>query len=234
MKLEAQNISKFFIINNKQINILSNINFKTIDNGITIILGKSGCGKTTFLKILSGLEKPSQGQILCNAKLSIVFQEPRLMPWLDVFSNISFGMKKSTIDKEKIYKLINLVGLNGFEKAYPSQLSLGMMQRVSIARALANDADIILMDEPFASLDYFTREKLQKSLINIVKQTNKSIIFVTHCIDEALILGKKIVIFKNGQIEKDYFLDKDYERDLLSFDFIELKKDILNTIKEIK
>ncbi|AJC86353.1 ABC transporter ATP-binding protein [Campylobacter sp. RM16704] len=234
MKLEAQNISKFFTINNKQINILSNINFKTIDNGITIILGKSGCGKTTFLKILSGLEKPSQGKILCNAKLSIVFQEPRLMPWLDVFSNISFGMKRSTINKEKIYKLINLVGLDGFEKAYPSQLSLGMMQRVSIARALANNTDIILMDEPFASLDYFTREKLQKNLINIVKQTNKSIVFVTHCIDEALILGKKIIILKNGQITKDYFLDKDYERDLLSNNFIELKKDILNTIKETK
>lgn len=125
-----------------------------------------------------------------------------------------------------------MIGLNGFDKAYPHQLSLGMMQRVAIARALANDGNIILMDEPFASLDYFTRETLQNETINIYTNSKKSIIFVTHSIDEALILGKKIIIFEGGKIKKEYDLNnEDYNRNILSKFFIELKKDILNSIK---
>ena len=125
-----------------------------------------------------------------------------------------------------------MMGLNGFDTAYPYQLSLGMMQRVAIARALANDGNIILMDEPFASLDYFTRETLQNETINIYMNSKKSIIFVTHSIDEALVLGKKIIIFEGGKIKKEYDLNnEDYNRNILSNFFIELKKDILNSIK---
>ena len=236
MKIKTENISKSFIVDNKKIDIINNINFESADDSITIILGKSGCGKTTFLRLLSGLEKADSGRVIIedNAKISIVFQEPRLMPWLNVFDNITFGMtkEKKNNDKDNIYKLINIIGLSEFSKAYPYQLSLGMMQRVSIARALSNDGDIILMDEPFASLDYFTRESLQNEIISIYKKNKKSIIFVTHSIDEALILGSKIIIFENGNIKKEYDLsDNDYKRNILSNEIIEIKKDIINSIK---
>lgn len=236
MKVRTENISKSFFVNNKKIEVIKNINFESSSEGITIILGKSGCGKTTFLRLLARLEIQDSGKIIIedNAKISIVFQEHRLMPWLNVFSNITFGMSRYARrdSKDKIYNLINMIGLNGFDKAYPYQLSLGMMQRVAIARALANDGNIILMDEPFASLDYFTRETLQNETINIYMRDKKSIIFVTHSIDEALILGKKIIIFEGGKIKKEYDLNNEnYDRNILSPFFIELKKDILNSIK---
>ncbi|WP_300367154.1 ABC transporter ATP-binding protein [Brachyspira sp.] len=234
MKIKTLNLSKSFIVDNKKIDVIKNINFESAENGITIILGKSGCGKTTFLRLLSGLEKADNGDVIIenNAKISMVFQEPRLMPWLNVFDNITFAMNKNKKDENKIYELIDMIGLNRFDKAYPSQLSLGMMQRVSIARALANDGDIILMDEPFASLDYFTRETLQNEIINIYKLNKKSIIFVTHSIDEALILGEKIIIFENGIIKKEYDLSNiEYKRNILSDELINIKKDILNSIK---
>lgn len=236
MTIRTENISKSFFVNNKNIKVIQNINFESSPEGITVILGKSGCGKTTFLRLLAQLEIQDSGKIIIedNAKISIVFQEHRLMPWLNVFSNITFGMNKSEKKecKDKIYNLINMMGLNGFDMAYPYQLSLGMMQRVAIARALANDGNIILMDEPFASLDYFTRETLQNETINIYKNSKKSIIFVTHSIDEALILGKKIIIFEGGKIKKEYDLNhENNDRNILSPFFIELKKDILNSIK---
>lgn len=236
MKIRTENISKSFFVNNKKIEVIKNINFESSSDGITVILGKSGCGKTTFLRLLARLEMQDSGKIIIedNVKISIVFQEHRLMPWLNVFSNITFGMNRYERReyKDKIYNLINMIGLNGFDKAYPYQLSLGMMQRVAIARALANDGNIILMDEPFASLDYFTRETLQNETINIYMRDKKSIIFVTHSIDEALILGKKIIIFEGGKIKKEYDLNNEnYDRNILSPFFIELKKDILNSIK---
>ncbi|TXJ16693.1 ABC transporter ATP-binding protein [Brachyspira aalborgi] len=236
MIIRTENIYKSFFVNNKKIKVIQNINFESSPEGITVILGKSGCGKTTFLRLLAQLEIQDSGKIIIedNAKISIVFQEHRLMPWLNVFSNITFGMNKSEKKecKDKIYNLINMIGLNGFDKAYPYQLSLGMMQRVAIARALANDSDIILMDEPFASLDYFTRETLQNETVNICMNSKKSIIFVTHSIDESLILGKKIIIFEGGKIKKEYGLNhENYDRNILSPFFIELKKDILNSIK---
>lgn len=236
MKVRTENIFKSFFVGNKKIEVIKNINFESSSDGITVILGKSGCGKTTFLRLLAQLEIQDSGKIIIedNAKISVVFQEHRLMPWLNVFSNITFGMSKyeRRESKDKIYNLINMIGLNGFDKAYPYQLSLGMMQRVAIARALANDGNIILMDEPFASLDYFTRETLQNETINIYMRDKKSIIFVTHSIDEALILGKKIIIFEGGKIKKEYDLNNEnYDRNILSPFFIELKKDILNSIK---
>lgn len=236
MVIRTENISKSFFVNNKKIEVIKNINFESSSEGITVILGKSGCGKTTFLRLLAQLEIQDSGKIIIEdkAKISIVFQEHRLMPWLNVFSNITFGMSRyrKKESKDKIYNLINMMGLSGFDNAYPYQLSLGMMQRVAIARALANDSDIILMDEPFASLDYFTRETLQNETINIYTNSKKSIIFVTHSIDEALILGKKIIIFEGGKIKKEYDLNnEDYNRNILSKFFIELKKDILNSIK---
>lgn len=233
--IETLDISKSYTVNDSRIRVLDKLNFKAYKNDITVILGKSGCGKTTFLKLLASLEKLDEGEIIYDKKekISIVFQEPRLMPWLNVYSNVNFGLKKRDISEKKTLRLIELVGLKSFEKAYPNQLSLGMQQRASIARALADDGSIILMDEPFASLDYFTRENMQKEVIKIYKEEYKSIIFVTHSIDEALIIGNRILIFEKGNIKKEYeILKESHPRNILSNYFIDIKKDILKNIKQ--
>ena len=202
-------------------------------NSINVILGKSGCGKTTFLRILANLEQYDQGEVLLNSdeKISFVFQEPRLMPWLSVSKNITFGLEKQKINFEEIEELMNLVGLKKFEKAYPHQLSGGMQQRVALARALAYDPSIILMDEPFAALDYFTREAMQKELIRIYQLKKKSIIFVTHSIEEAIAIGQNIFVFNEGRVHAQFNLEQyEYPRDVLSPPLIEIKKEILKKL----
>ena len=202
-------------------------------NSINVILGKSGCGKTTFLRILANLEQYDQGEVLLNSdeKISFVFQEPRLMPWLSVSQNITFGLEKQNINVEEIDELMNLIGLKKFEKAYPHQLSGGMKQRVALARALAYDPSIILMDEPFAALDYFTREAMQKELIRIYQLKKKTIIFVTHSIEEAIAIGQNIFVFNEGSMHAQFNLEQyDYPRDVLSPSLIEVKKEILKKL----
>jgi sulfonate transport system ATP-binding protein len=233
--IKVNNLVKSYELSGQQIKVFDGLNFNTYKNGITVILGKSGCGKTTFLRILANLENMDGGSIDIpgNKKIGFVFQEPRLMPWLNVYENIAFvlGKKETKESKDEILHLIETVGLKNFEKAYPRQLSGGMKQRVAIARALIYDPDIILMDEPFAALDYFTRKTMQDELIKIHSLTKKEILFVTHNIDEGLILGNKIVIFANGQVVKEYDIDDNsYNRDLLSEKFIKLKQDILGNI----
>ena len=161
-------------------------------------------------------------------KPPFVFQEPRLMPWLTVWDNTIFGLKKHSYDTGEIQTLLETVGLDGFQKAYPHQLSGGMQQRTAIARALAYAPSFLLMDEPFAALDHFTRTQLQKELIRLQKSQNTGILFVTHSIDEALLLGHKIAFLEDGCIKKEFLLDTDCEnRDLLSKELIELKREIL-------
>ena len=150
------------------------------------------------------------------------------MPWLTVWNNIRFGLGKKEQDSKKIADIVATVGLDGFEKAYPSQLSGGMQQRTAIARALAYEPSFIMMDEPFAALDYFTRDQMQKELMRVQKKQGSSILFVTHSIDEALLLGHKIAFIEDGCIKKEFLLDTDCEnRDLLSKELIELKREIL-------
>lgn len=202
---------------------------------ITVILGRSGCGKTTFLRIVSGLEGYDSGTIQREGqiKTGIVFQEPRLMPWLTVWQNIIFGLKRGEVDEDAIDGLIKMTGLTGFEKAYPSQLSGGMQQRAALARALSYDPSYILMDEPFAALDYFTRKLMQDELLRIQEKNKKGVLFVTHSIDEALTLGHRIVIFEDGGCKTVYDLrDHRYPRDLLSGEMIQIKKDIIEKIGE--
>ena len=153
------------------------------------------------------------------------------MPWLSVSKNITFGLEKQKINFEEIEELMNLVGLKKFEKAYPHQLSGGMQQRVALARALAYDPSIILMDEPFAALDYFTREAMQKELIRIYQLKKKSIIFVTHSIEEAIAIGQNIFVFNEGRVHAQFNLEQyEYPRDVLSPSLIEIKKEILKKL----
>lgn len=230
--IKVKNLNKSFKINNKKLLVLKNFNLDFFSDSITVILGRSGCGKSTLLRILSLLEKEDSGVIenLSQQKIGYIFQEPRLMSWLNTYENIVFGIKKN-FNKEKIDELLDITGLTEFKNAYPTQLSGGMMQRVAIARALAYEPSFILMDEPFAALDFFTRKSMQDELLNIYKKQKKGILFVTHSIDEAMLLGTKIVILEKGVNKIEFDLSKySYPRDLLSDDLINLKKLIIKSI----
>ncbi|MBR5121963.1 MAG: ABC transporter ATP-binding protein [Anaerotignum sp.] len=231
--INLKNIHKSYSVDDRTLHVLKGIDLHIPEKSITVILGRSGCGKTTLLRLVGNLEKADTGEIQFDAshKTAFVFQESRLMPWLNVWDNIKFSLKKQNVDKEVLQNIIDTVGLKGFEKAYPHQLSGGMQQRTAIARALAYDPSFIMMDEPFAALDYFTRTQMQKELIKLQKSRGASILFVTHSIDEALLLGHKIVVIEDGQIKREFLIDTEIEdRDLLSSLFIDLKREIVKEL----
>lgn len=256
MRIRA--LCKEYQVAGKKLKVLKNLNLDADDHSITVVLGRSGCGKTTLLRLAAGLEAPDSGKIemgteeekdfLDFRKIGVIFQEPRLMPWLTIEDNILFGIgKRGKRMTERIFQirstnksrdqeldhLLELTKLRGFEKAYPSQLSGGMQQRAALARALAYGADYLLMDEPFAALDYFTRKKMQQELLRIYETEQKGILFVTHSIDEALTIGRKIVVLEDGICRKEYNLEAfSYPRDLLSPRLSEIKKDIIRQIQE--
>jgi len=233
--VKIRNLYKTYQVAEKRVPVLKGLDMDLDVFCITVILGKSGCGKTTFLRIVSGLEDYDEGEISLDGeiKFGIVFQEPRLMPWLNVLQNITFGLKRKEIDQEKMKELIAMTGLSGFEKAYPAQLSGGMQQRTALARALSYDPSYILMDEPFAALDYFTRKSMQDELLRIQRENKKGVLFVTHSIDEALVLGHRIVILEDGKCGAQFDLtNQAYPRNLLSSDMIEIKKQIIEKIGE--
>lgn len=231
--VKIENLCKRYEVAQKSLSVLNDLTAQFPEQSITVILGRSGCGKTTLLRILGGLESYDSGtlKIPDHRKIGMVFQEPRLMPWLTVWDNIVFGIPKGEASISHIQNLIDTVGLKGFEKARPRQLSGGMQQRASLARALAYDPELILMDEPFAALDHFTRSMLQEELIRIYSLQKKSIVFVTHSIDEALLIGQQVLILEKGCVKQEISLSGySYPRDLLSSDFIEIKKEIINTL----
>jgi len=241
--LIIKSLSKIFEIENKGIQVLKNINLIIPNGSFTTIVGKSGCGKTTLLKLLCGLETKTKGTIKltdCNEnetdKISIVFQEPRLMPWLTVEENMAFSLincKDKNLVKEKVSGYLKLLGLYDFRKAYPSQISGGMAQRTSLGRTLCYEPQIILMDEPLGALDAFNRKKLQNDLINIFLKQNKTIIFVTHDIEEAIYLGQRIIIMDTGEVIKEIPITMDYYRDTSSLEFFHHKNEILNIFNKL-
>ncbi|MBR1711658.1 MAG: ABC transporter ATP-binding protein [Clostridia bacterium] len=229
--IELKNVKKTYLVDGRELPVLKGIDLDIPEKQITVLLGKSGCGKTTLLRVVGGLEPADSGEILFRVphKTAFVFQEPRLMPWLSVMRNVSFGLKREEIKPEEIQSIIDVVGLTGFEKALPAQLSGGMQHRTAIARALAYHPSFIMMDEPFAALDYFTREQMQRELLRIQQEQKTSILFVTHSLDEALILADQIAIIRDGKIGQLFSIDvPQMERDVMSPSMITTKREILS------
>ncbi|KPA18340.1 sulfonate ABC transporter ATP-binding protein [Candidatus Magnetomorum sp. HK-1] len=206
MKLLIENIEKAFKHPDKtNVPVLKDVHIPVSDGSFVMILGESGCGKSTLLNIIAGIEAPTSGNVWVDNKkvtrphpaISFLFQQPSLLPWLNVIDNIAFGCKLrgDTDDlSNRISYFVDLIGLSGFEKNYPSELSMGMACRVSLARALIGHPKILLLDEPFVSLDTFTRTRMQEELISIWEKEKFTVIFVTHDIDEAIIMGTNVVL----------------------------------------
>lgn len=228
-------LKKTYHVSGRRVPVLRGLNLQPAQPGITVILGRSGCGKTTLLRLVAGLEEADSGTIDWEGRekgrTGVIFQEPRLMPWLSVEKNILFGVRRDRKNQEKLRYLLELTGLAGFEKARPSQLSGGMQQRAALARALAYEPDYLLMDEPFAAMDYFTRAQMQQELVRIYEKEKKGILFVTHSIDEALTVGTRIVILEDGVCRREYGLEHmAFPRDLMSCEMITLKRQLIAAI----
>lgn len=197
--LKISAISHTFIENGKRLETLKHVSFEVRAGEFFSIVGPSGGGKSTLLRIIAGLVRPTHGTILLNtAKLAMVFQNFAIFPWLTVRENIEFGLKMMNVPKSERMSIalekLKEVGLTGFDKKYPKELSGGMRQRVGLARALAVNPEVLLMDEPFSSLDAFTAEKLRLDLLEIWRRYKMTIIMVTHSVEEALELSDRIII----------------------------------------
>lgn len=239
MTIQLNALNKIYVTASNTVTALAPTTLTFAEHSFNIIVGKSGCGKTTLLRLLASLEKPSSGSITfekTSPKIGFVFQEPRLMPWLNVTANITFGIKNKAKDTSELANtripfLLTTLGLENFAQIYPSQLSGGMAQRVALGRTLLQNPDIILMDEPFSALDYFTRHALQQTLLKLFQKERKTIIFVTHDVEEAIILGERILIMQKGSVTSDISVPIPYQRDLSSPLVINLRKQILTGIE---
>ena len=203
-KIVLKGLTKQFLVKDTTITAVKEVDLSIRNGEFVCIVGPSGCGKTTLLRILAGLESATSGSIeivhsdVSKPLNSMVFQEQSIFPWMNVSKNIGFGLKCRNVPQktinETVAHYIQMIGLQKFAEAYPHQLSGGMKQRVSVARAFANDPEILLMDEPFAALDEQNKIMLQEELLKIWEGSDKTVIFITHSIDEALILADRVII----------------------------------------
>ena len=239
--VELCNLSKHFLLGERTISAVQSITTTISHGSFTVIVGKSGCGKTTLLRLLGGLEELTEGHILWTdiekqqllPKIGFVFQEPRLMPWLTVYENMAFSLDKSLLSEAVttiVNPILNQLGLESFRDAYPAQLSGGMAQRVSLGRTLCYDPDLILMDEPFGALDYFTRKKLQHEMVELFLLQKKTVIFVTHDVSEAIYFGQRILVMDEGRIVKEIPIEMSYPRNLASSDILDIQTEILESL----
>ncbi|MEO2219978.1 MAG: ABC transporter ATP-binding protein [Nitrosopumilus sp.] len=248
-KLEAKNIIKYFSHDSHNLKALGGINLKIESGDFVCLVGPSGCGKSTFLRIVAGLEKPDEGQIIFDGhpvtetgpERIMVFQEGALFPWLKVQDNVEFGLKMAGISKEERAKIshryLDMMQLTKFADSFTYQLSTGMKQRVAIARALVMDPDVLLMDEPFAALDAQTRDLLLVEMQLIWEKTKKTILFVTHNVAEATVLGTKVVVFSNRPsiIKKEFINNFPRPRTAEDASLLKFQQDILLELRpEVK
>jgi NitT/TauT family transport system ATP-binding protein len=243
--IELKNLTKIFDSNGKSVSAIKDMDLEINEGEFVSIIGPSGCGKTTILRMIAGLEKPSDGEVWERGKLvegpgpnrGMVFQEFALFPWRTVIKNIEFGLEIKGLPieerREIALEYIDLVNLEGFENAHPNELSGGMKQRVGIARALANDPDVLLMDEPFGSLDAQTRNIMQKELLRIWEKTSKTVIFVTHSVDEALYLSNRVVVLtaRPATVKRVFSIDLPRPRDRAGKEFAKIRHEILAEVQ---
>jgi len=227
-KLEVRNLSKNYQTRDREVEALRDVSFDIADGEFVSIVGASGCGKTTLLRMLDGLIAPTSGTIELDGKAvsapgygrAMVFQQDRLLPWRNVLNNVLLGPeiqgRKGSVEHDRAAHYVKLVGLSGFEKHYPHELSGGMRQRVNLARALTAEPDVLLLDEPFASLDAQTREIMQAELLRVWRETRKTAIFVTHQIDEAVYLSDRVFVLtvRPGRMKEQIRIDLPRPREL--------------------
>lgn len=243
IKVSIQGIEKKYNTRKGEVVALNGVNFDIKENEFICVIGPSGCGKSTLLNIIAGLLEPTAGQILVDGKpiqgtgtdRGVVFQQYALFPWLTVKQNVEFGLKLKGLSKDECdsiaMKYLKMVELEKFADSYPKELSGGMKQRVAIARAYAMNPEVLLMDEPFGALDAQTRTQLQTELLKAWQEENKTCFFVTHDIEEAIVLATRVVIMsaRPGRIKEVVDIDIPYPRDQetkMSERFIELKNHI--------
>ena len=247
-KISVHGVTKTFSGKRGEVTALKDLSLDVQDGEFLVVVGASGCGKTTLLNLIAGFDAPTAGQILLDGKpvtgitpeCGMIFQQYALFPWKTVQDNVEFGLKMKrwpkTERRERAAKYIDIVGLNGFERSYPHHLSGGMKQRVSIARSLANNPEVLLLDEPFAALDAMTRQVLQEQLVRIYEKHRKTIVFITHSIDEALLLSSRIVVMtaRPGRIAQEILNDLPHPRNAdvqLSDRYMELKRTIWSSVQ---
>lgn len=226
--IRVSGLTKSFAGARGEVNALQDVSLEVAPGKFFVVVGPSGCGKTTLLRILAGLEKPSAGSVeIVGPKgadqptTSIVFQEESIFPWMNVWDNAAYGLRMRGVPKRDIKRIVgaylNMAGLAGFEHAYPHQLSGGMKQRVSLVRAFANNPEVLLMDEPFSALDEQNKALLQQELLKIWGETRKTVVFITHSVDEAIVLGDQIMVMSSrpGRVKALVQVPFDRPRDVL-------------------
>jgi len=244
--LELDNVTKYYVGQEKQLHALHEVSFD-IDHGEFVsIVGPSGCGKSTLLKIIAGLDYPSSGEVRVrgnpvrgpHSKISMVFQSFGLFPWRTVLENVEYGLEMRDVPKEERRNIarhhLDMVGLGGYGQMYPKQLSGGMKQRVGIARALAVDPEVVLMDEAFSAIDEVTAEVLREEVTSIHKDTGKTFVLVTHNLPEAIELADKVVVLSSrpAKVKRIFNVDLNRPRDRAHEVFVHMHRDILHLLKE--
>ena len=238
--LTIRGVTKRFSVGDGELEALAPVDLSIPTGEFVCMIGASGCGKSTLLRIIAGFEEPTTGNVAMYGKAitgpgsdrGMVFQDYALFPWMTVSQNVSFGPRQRQWPREELARtadeFVRMVGLERFADRYPNQLSGGMKQRVAIARVLANDASILLMDEPFGALDALTREQLQNELLQIWKRTGVTTIFVTHSVEEAVLLADRVLVMSAGpgRIDSDFRIDLPRPRDVSSPEFNALRRDI--------
>jgi ABC-type nitrate/sulfonate/bicarbonate transport system ATPase subunit len=235
--LELQSVGKRFRVAGLDVTALADLSVALQDGSFTTVVGRSGCGKTTLLRILAGLEQPTEGAIVraeaTPRSVGVVFQDARLMPWLDVFENVAFGLRRRLPEREinaRCTSILEVMGLSTFIHAMPSQLSGGMAQRVAIARAMVLEPQYLLLDEPFAALDAFTRRSMQNELVAIWLQRRPTVVFVTHDVEEAVLLGEQVLELDRGRLVGRDQVALAYPRDPMDPVVIAHRRDILQRL----
>jgi ABC-type nitrate/sulfonate/bicarbonate transport system ATPase subunit len=226
-RLTMENVSHSF----GRVLVLHNFNLSVNPGEVVVLVGPSGCGKTTILNVLSGYIKPTEGKVTRDGVIRTVYQQDGLFPWLTVSENISLGLrdlKDESVRKNEMRDLVDLIHLEGFENHYPHQLSGGMRQRVELARVLAGDSDILLMDEPFSALVYQTRLRMRRELVRLLEKRPRTVVFVTHDIEEAAQLADRVFVLTNRPASVSRILEINTERPRGLSDNV-----VIQTMKEI-